>query len=41
MDYENREDGERIVDTDANPEEFKHEVLLRPNDFSEYVGQSR
>jgi len=41
MDYENRDDGERIVDTDANPEEFKHEVLLRPNDFSEYVGQKK
>jgi Holliday junction DNA helicase RuvB len=41
MDYENREDHDRIVDTDASPEEVKHEVLLRPTDFSEYVGQKK
>jgi Holliday junction DNA helicase RuvB len=32
---------DRIVDMDAAPEEFKHEVLLRPSDFSEYVGQKK
>lgn len=41
MNYENNESSERIVDTDASPEEFKQEVLLRPNDFSEYVGQKK
>lgn len=40
MDYENN-DNDRIVDMDASPEEFKHEVLLRPTDFSEYVGQKK
>lgn len=40
MDYENNEN-DRIVDMDSNPEEIKHEVLLRPNDFSEYVGQKK
>ncbi|MFA6237096.1 MAG: Holliday junction branch migration DNA helicase RuvB [Bacteriovorax sp.] len=41
MEYENREDIDRIVDMDASPEEIKHEVLLRPFDFSEYVGQKK
>lgn len=41
MNYDNNESSERIVDTDASPEEFKQEVLLRPNDFSEYVGQKK
>ncbi|MBC7540621.1 MAG: Holliday junction branch migration DNA helicase RuvB [Bacteriovorax sp.] len=41
MDNENREDNERIVSTDVNTEEVKHEVLLRPTDFSEYVGQKK
>lgn len=41
MDYEDREDSERIVDMDANPEEVRHEVLLRPTNFSEYVGQKK
>jgi len=34
-------DNDRFVDSDLRPEEFKHEVLLRPNDFSEYVGQKK
>jgi len=41
MDYENREDGERFVNTDVNLEDVKHEVILRPTDFSEYVGQKK
>lgn len=41
MDYENSEDNERFVDSDSSPEEIKHEVLLRPTDFNEYVGQKK
>jgi Holliday junction DNA helicase RuvB len=41
MEFENNEDGESFFKTEANPEEIKHEVLLRPNDFSEYVGQTK
>lgn len=41
MEYENNLNNERIVDMDAGPEEFKHEILLRPFDFSEYVGQKK
>lgn len=41
MDYEDIEENVRIIDADANPEEVKHEVLLRPIDFSEYVGQKK
>jgi Holliday junction DNA helicase RuvB len=41
MDYENKEDDQRLVNMDSTPEEFKHEILLRPNDFSEYVGQKK
>jgi Holliday junction DNA helicase RuvB len=40
MDYEN-EENTRMVDGDANQEEVKHEVLLRPVDFSEYIGQTK
>ncbi|MDO9183361.1 MAG: Holliday junction branch migration DNA helicase RuvB [Bacteriovorax sp.] len=41
MDFDNREDSDRLVDSEVNPEEVKHEVLLRPTDFSEYVGQKK
>ncbi len=34
-------ENERFLDNDLRPEEFKHEVLLRPNDFSEYIGQKK
>lgn len=34
-------ENDRFVDSDLRPDEFKHEVLLRPNDFSEYVGQKK
>ena len=37
MDYEN----DRIVDSDVTNEEVKHEVLLRPTNFSEYIGQKK
>ena len=36
-----KEDSERFFDMDSSPEEFKHEVLLRPADFKEYVGQKK
>jgi Holliday junction DNA helicase RuvB len=36
-----REENERFFDMDSSPEEFKHEVLLRPADFHEYVGQKK
>jgi Holliday junction DNA helicase RuvB len=36
-----KEDNERFFDMDSSPEEFKHEVLLRPIDFKEYVGQKK
>lgn len=32
---------ERVFKQEANSEEFKHEVLLRPVDFSEYIGQKK
>jgi Holliday junction DNA helicase RuvB len=35
------EDSDRIVNNELNQEEFKHEVLLRPTDFTEYVGQTK
>jgi holliday junction DNA helicase RuvB len=35
------EDFDRVVTGEATQEEFKHEVLLRPNDFTEYVGQKK
>jgi Holliday junction DNA helicase RuvB len=41
MEYEIDGEGERLVDSDVNPEEVKHEVLLRPTDFTEYVGQKK
>lgn len=34
-------ENDRFLDNDLRPEEFKHEVLLRPNDFTEYVGQKK
>jgi Holliday junction DNA helicase RuvB len=34
-------ENERFLDNDSRPEEFKHEVLLRPTDFTEYVGQKK
>lgn len=34
-------ENDRFLDGDLRPEEFKHEVLLRPNDFTEYVGQKK
>ncbi|MBC7429207.1 MAG: Holliday junction branch migration DNA helicase RuvB [Bacteriovorax sp.] len=40
MIYENEESG-RVVTNEPQKEEFKHEVLLRPTDFSEYVGQKK
>ena len=40
MDYEN-ENNDRLVDGDVNQDEVKHEVLLRPIDFSEYIGQKK
>lgn len=41
MEFENRDSGDRFVMPEGNQEEFKHEVLLRPTDFSEYVGQKK
>lgn len=38
MNYENEENS-RVLDGGIQNEEYKHEVLLRPTDFSEYVGQ--
>lgn len=35
------EDSDRIVNNELKQEEFKHEVLLRPTDFTEYVGQTK
>ena len=35
------EDNARIVNGESQNEEFKHEVLLRPTDFSEYIGQKK
>ena len=40
MDYEN-DNNDRLVDGDVNQDEVKHEVLLRPIDFSEYIGQKK
>ena len=37
---ENFEDS-RLVNTEPQREEYKHEVLLRPVDFSEYIGQKK
>ncbi len=41
MEFENRDDCERIVTAETGPEEFKHEVLLRPSNFTEYIGQKK
>jgi Holliday junction DNA helicase RuvB len=35
------EDNARMVGGEPHSEEFKHEVLLRPTDFSEYIGQKK
>lgn len=35
------ENTERVFDMGIREEEYKHEVLLRPTDFSEYVGQKK
>ena len=35
------EDNARMVGGESHSEEFKHEVLLRPTDFSEYIGQKK
>lgn len=35
------EDNARMVGGESHQEEFKHEVLLRPTDFSEYIGQKK
>ncbi len=35
------DENDRFLDSESVPEEYKHEVLLRPNDFSEYVGQKK
>lgn len=35
------EDNARMVGGETHNEEFKHEVLLRPTDFSEYIGQKK
>jgi len=40
MMYENEENS-RVLDGAVQTEEYKHEVLLRPTDFSEYVGQKK
>lgn len=38
MEYETEE---RVFDLESKGEDFKHEVLLRPTDFTEYVGQKK
>ncbi len=40
MIFENDENN-RMVGNESHSDEFKHEVLLRPTDFSEYVGQKK
>lgn len=40
MIIENDENG-RVLAGETHTEEFKHEVLLRPTDFSEYIGQKK
>lgn len=35
------EDSARLLGGETHTEEFKHEVLLRPTDFSEYIGQKK
>ena len=40
MEFEN-EITDRVFDMGAREEEYKHEVLLRPTDFTEYVGQKK
>lgn len=40
MIFENDENA-RMVGGESHSEEFKHEVLLRPTDFSEYIGQKK
>lgn len=40
MIFENDENG-RMLGNESHSDEFKHEVLLRPTDFSEYVGQKK
>jgi Holliday junction DNA helicase RuvB len=34
-------DEDRILDSEISQTEYKHEVILRPVDFSEYVGQQK
>ena len=41
MDFDNLPEIDRVTDSTAKDEEIKHEVLLRPTDFSEYVGQKK
>ncbi len=40
MIFEN-EENTRVLGGEGHSEEYKHEVLLRPTDFSEYVGQKK
>ena len=40
MIFENDENN-RMLGSESHSEEFKHEVLLRPTDFTEYVGQKK
>ena len=35
------EENSRIVDGESHNEEYKQEVILRPTDFSEYIGQKK
>ncbi len=42
MNYESDEETtERLTDARVQSDEFKHEVLLRPTDFTEYIGQKK
>lgn len=40
MIFENEENA-RVLGGESHNEEYKHEVLLRPTDFTEYVGQKK
>lgn len=40
MIFENEENS-RVLGGESHTEEYKHEVLLRPTDFTEYVGQKK
>lgn len=35
------DENERMLDVEVKNEEYKHEVLLRPVDFTEYIGQRK